>query len=124
LQLAGFDLAKTDQPNHRIPNLQYNLYFRPEQSLPKNLIPVIFEVQSGKQIGCSMSASLYWLPTTKWKQGHLYRVAMQPLETQSNDPGTAQLLLSVEPSLSQTSCQEAWAHRKNLAFLGTQTISW
>jgi uncharacterized membrane protein len=124
LQLAGFDLVKTDQPNHRIPNLQYNVYLRPKVLHLRNVVPVIFEVQSGKEIGCSMSASLYWLPTPRWKQGHVYRVTMQPLETQSNDPGTARLVLSVESALSQPSCGQAWAHRGHTTSVGTQTISW
>ncbi|HCG00265.1 MAG TPA: hypothetical protein DEV93_06935 [Chloroflexi bacterium] len=124
MQLVGYDVARTDQPNHRIPNLEYNIYLRSHSSHPGNYIPVIFEIQAGREIGCSMSASLYWLPTTKWIGGHTYRVAMQPLETQSNDPGMAELQLSIQPGLTRPSCGTAWQHRGALTSVGTQTLSW
>jgi uncharacterized membrane protein len=124
MQLVGYDVAQTDQPNHRIPNLEYSIYLRPRSSHPGKYIPVVFESLSGRQIGCAMSASLYWLPTTRWTEGHTYRVAMQPLETQSNDSGTARLQLSLQPAMANPSCETAWRHRGSMTSVGTQKISW
>jgi uncharacterized membrane protein len=123
LELRGYDVERTDQPNHRIPNLQYTIYLRAQRKVQRNFSPVIFEVVHGKSLACVTPTGLDWLPTSRWTPDRLYRVDMQTLETGATSPGTARLELAVMPTPT-ADCGALWASRGQLTHVGNLTISW
>jgi hypothetical protein len=116
-------VQRTDQPNHRIPNLQYTVFLRPERKLRRNFSPVIFEVVKGKSLACVTPTGLDWLPTSRWTPNSLYRVEMQTLETGATSPGQARLELALTPTPS-ADCSQLWASHGPLTHVGNLTITW
>ncbi|HEX8919520.1 MAG TPA: DUF2079 domain-containing protein, partial [Chloroflexota bacterium] len=126
LHLLGYDVARTDLANHRVPNLAYSFYFRVAHAPSRNLQPVLYQEQGGKLINCSQSPlGLAWFPTTRWQPGHVYVVRMPPFENQSQTPGTARFYVNLVPVETQKtlSCTQQWNRSKTRWAVGTQAIS-
>lgn len=126
IRLLGYDVAKTDLPNHRIPNLAYTFYLRPAQASNSDLQPIVFETVDNRMIKCQdVALGLAWLPTSSWRTGHTYVVRMQPLETDWHMPGTARLYMALQPALhgSAPTCQTLWQQHGRLHGLGSLNIS-
>lgn len=125
LEILGYDRARTDLPNHAIPNLAYTVYVRPVRRLHEDLQPILYETQNWRLIGCSRDPlGLAWLPTSRWRPGHTYAVRLAPLETQTNTPGTAVLWLGIMRMSrnANTSCAQIWSQRGQLWPAGTLPI--
>lgn len=125
LAFSGYDVQRVDVPNFRIPNLAYTFYLRPQRSVGANLQPVVYELQDRSLVGCSAEPlGLAWLPPSYWRPGYTYRVTMQPLQTNSQTPGTASLFVELRPSLGANvpSCSSLWKKHGRLWKVGTQNI--
>jgi uncharacterized membrane protein len=125
LDILGYNVQQTDLPNHRIPNLAYTIYLRPNRRQDMNLQPFIFETMGRHLIQCAADPlGLAWLPTTYWKVGHSYAVRMNPLETDWRTPGTVHLYVSLGPALTgkPPDCARLWSRHGKLWPAGTQDI--
>jgi hypothetical protein len=124
ISILGYDVRRTDQPNHRVPNLEFAFYLRPARRLHENLQPVVYEVMEGDIAGCvSHPLGLAWLPTSEWKPGRAYQIRMDPLETSWQTPGNAHLYVELRPTPpSEESCSSLWKRHGRLWALGAVEI--
>jgi hypothetical protein len=125
LAWRGYDVAQTDLPNHRIPNLAYTFYLHPIHRIGQYLQPVVYEMMGHRLMSCADEPlGLAWLPTSRWTPHHTYAVRLQPLETSWQTPGTASLYVELRPSLPATPppCSTLWKHHGKLWKVGTLAI--
>ncbi|HEX6510095.1 MAG TPA: DUF2079 domain-containing protein [Chloroflexota bacterium] len=114
LRVLGYNVERTDLPNHRIPVLAYTVYLQLTRHLSADMEPVLYETMGSSLIGCSAQPlGLAWYPTTRWRSGKRYKVNLEPLETTWQSPGTAQLQLELRPVTAQVagqpvSCSWLW----------------
>jgi len=114
LQVLGYDVQKQNLSNHRVTDLRYTFYLRPQQKMALNVQSVVSEFIGGKESGCEkVPDGLAWLPTTNWKTGRVYKVGMDPIETDWQSPGTARLYLTFAPvsKAENSSCSQLWNSR-------------
>lgn len=125
LTLLGYEVERTDLPNHYVPNLAYTFYLRASGPTARPMQPVVLETMGGKLISCANDPlGLSWLPTTRWKPGRTYVVRMSPIETTWQTPGTASLSVQLLPSWqAQSPCSSIWRKHASLWPLGTLRIS-
>jgi uncharacterized membrane protein len=123
LKLVGYDLAKTDQPNHPIPVLNFTIYLQPVSRSTPNVMPVVWELMQNGHVACVTEHGLDWLPSPRWAENHLYRVGLQGLETDDNIPGNVPLFLTLEPYAATFDCTTMWRHHSALTSLGSVRVS-
>ncbi len=125
LELAGYDMRRSDLASHRIPTENFTFYLKPLQTIASNLQPVVFERMGRHLIATQCQPlGLSWLPTTQWRVGHTYQVRMEPIETDWATPGKATFYVELLPNspVQTARCGSLWAHHGKLARTGSLTI--
>lgn len=119
LEVLGYNVARTDLANHRVPNLAFTIFFRPLHKSSANQEPIVYETMGPNLVGCaSQPLGLAWLPTSRWTPGATYQVRLPPLETNWNIPGTLKFQLEVRPVPPEVKGQPA-----SCAYLWQQHIT-
>jgi hypothetical protein len=95
LEIYGYDVAREDLSNFRVPRLAYTFYVRAVRPLRENLQPILYE-RVGSGLTCSSDPlGLAWMPTSHWRPHSAYVVRMAPIETDTSSPGTARFAVGV-----------------------------
>lgn len=126
INVRGYDVARVDLPNYRIPRLAYTVYLRPTGPIQENWQPVIYERIGRTIAACAhVPLGLAWLPTSRWKAGQVYAVRMDPMETDWSSPATAHLFLTLQrvPRVAFPTCGQLWKQRGLLLPAGALSIS-
>lgn len=122
LLVTGFDARRTNLPNHRIPDIEFTVYFRPQRRLRANVVPRIEERVGGRTIGAGDPVGLDWFPTSRWRPGHTYKVSFQPIETTWQQPATARFRLTLDSA--HAGCAGLASCPRALNDLGSLTVGW
>jgi uncharacterized membrane protein len=126
LALVGYDVARTDLPNHRVPNLAYSFYLRATHRLKEHLEPILYEIVHSRMVNCdSIPLGLAWRPTTEWKPGQTMILNMLPFENAYQGRGVVSFVVAIQrvPRSAYPTCQSLWQARGHLTPVGRQVIS-
>jgi hypothetical protein len=129
-KVLGYDLARVDLANHRVPTVAYDIYLRPVRRLTRAYQPVVYEIIDGNVINVAFKPlGLDWLPTNRWRPGHTYVVRMDPIETETNRSGRARFYLEVRPAVPPARLNDPglasrlWEQHGRLVHIGSLQVT-